>query len=132
MKNIEKQPFWDNLKPAFKKDIYDFFQKHELIKFWNRIHWFALIISLFTITYFIMNLSSNDFKIESLLAACLPFIFVVIIEKVMANPRKAFTKAKQSIKDKMIIKVCTCHSYCTCKEDFNAFMVKNKFNILKS
>lgn len=62
---------------------------------------------------------------------CIVAIFIIYIEKISKSAKDDYNKHKEDIKNSMIIKICTCNRYCTCKEEFIDYMDKNNIHILK-
>lgn len=134
MDDIEEQSFWNKLNPDFKKSVKELRYKYKIVNSYEKVQKYGMIvITIYFIIYFRKDIILGKLNFDSMEFYVIILIvggFFTLMERIMKNPKKDMERIKTAIKNKMIIKVCTCHAYCECKEDFNDYMKKNGVKIL--
>ena len=134
MKYIENEDFWDNLTSNFKKSFKDYMDlRNSVNSYQNAQLWGCIIITVIFLIYSGKDIISNKFSFENLdffVFALIVGLFFTVIEKSIAPLKKDMNKAKETVRNRMIIKICDCPHYCECKEQFNSYVESKGIKIL--
>lgn len=119
MVDIKEESFWQKLNPDIKKSVGELKSKYNIFKLYKRAEITGII---FLLIYF-----RKDINFDSINFFILMFIigiFVVCIEKLLEVTQKDIKSIKTTIRNKMIVSICTCHRYCECKDDLDNYIKK--------
>lgn len=130
MEQIRKQTFYKNLRQDIKSSTEDLFalNRHIFIleKFQMLTFIFAIIVVVINYEAFLGKFSAEDF-VEVLVS----LILILIIEKPLTNIRKDYDKKRGQIRSKCIVKICNCHGYCSCKDEYVVYLKNQGIDIMK-
>ncbi|MFU7515306.1 hypothetical protein [Clostridium sp. HCS.1] len=125
---------------VIKKEIKDkadsLIEKNKILKKYEKSQVLVSTIGILgTLLYCFLtnkNYSINEIwsRYEFYGALVFVLIYNAIIEKRVKSLKKEVEKGKETIKNKMILKICDCGEYCYCKEELNEYMKKNGIGII--
>lgn len=132
MDNIENQPFWKKLNSDIKVSIKNLIKKTGIIKSYQKAQLIVPIIGILVFfIYYFLTIGNHSFN--GIFESYVFYITVIgigicfaLLEKMMEPLQKETKKLTETIRIKMILKICNCDGYCECKEDLNKYMKKEE------
>lgn len=136
MNNYEEKKESNVIKKEIKDKVDSLIEKNKILKKYEKRQVLVSTIGiLVTILYCFLtnkNYSLNAIwsRYEFYGALVFVLIYNAIIEKRVKSLKKEVEKGKETIKNKMILKICDCGEYCYCKEELNEYMKENGVGII--
>lgn len=132
MGDIKDQPFWKKLNGSIKGNVTTLITRSRTVKFYKsaQIKGSVIGVQAFFIYYFLMvgNYSFHNVFKSFQFYICVLSVggYWVLLEKIMEPLKKEIQKLKETIKTKMIVKICYCNGYCECREELNNYLKAEK------
>lgn len=123
-----------------KNDImnrgYNLIKKNKILKFYKDSQLYVpIIVILSSIIYYFYtsknyNLNGAITQYEFYIAIFVVFIYIITIDKTIKQLDKEVKSEIETVRNKMILKICNCNNSCKCKEEFNTYMKKKGVKII--
>ena len=130
MNDLESCSFWDKLKPDFQKDTKKLIVQNRSVILYERIKTTCIVFLITTIIFYRKDFINYNINLDALITLGIEMMFLVGIENSYKEPKKKYEKTRETIRNRMIVKICNCKGYCSCKEDLNIYMNSRKIKIL--
>ena len=136
MNNYEEKKAIKVIKKEMKDKADSLIEKNKMLKKYEKSQVLVSTIGIVgTIIYCFLtnkNNSLNDIwsRYEFYGALVFVLIYNAIIEKRVKSLKKEVDRGKETIKNKMILRICNCDVNCYCKEELNEYMKENGIIII--
>jgi hypothetical protein len=130
LKELKQQPFYDKLTPSFQKKLPDLIDQVHTVSTYKKLENFSIFFAAIMILTNIKSFMSTYFSLNAFLMIALGGISIALVESASKEPKNKLKKTTDKIKNSLIVKVCTCKDYCTCKEDFVSYMKERDIKVL--
>jgi len=135
--SIINESFYTNLNFVMQAKIHEVYKAHRLCQLFSIISLaFYLIINIIFIYMLKDIFFTSNYIMDLNLLFNLCKIFIVISGAIFITsyinkiPKANYTKAVNSLKELLIMDVCTCNAKCNCKNSVIIFLKKNGINLL--
>ena len=133
MEQYNKQ---QNLKYDIKERSNKLIKKSRILKIYKDSQVYVPVIGILGVIIYCFFKSGNYSlnravsQYEFYIVLFVVFIYSITIEKSVKELEKEVKSQKETLRNKMILKICNCNNDCECKEEFNAYMKKKGVKII--
>lgn len=130
MNDLRKQPFYPKLKPDFASKLPDLINQSKEAYMYSRIEFAAYLFAGGLALLNIKAFFSDNFGFREFIMILIGGIAIIGANNITKEPEDRFKKTCEKIKRRLVIKICDCPGYCTCKDEFAAYMKKRDVDLL--
>ncbi|MDV4152127.1 hypothetical protein R0131_14965 [Clostridium sp. AL.422] len=136
MRNYKENKYTKVIKQEIKDKVDSLIAKNKILKKYEKSQVLVSTISIVgTIIYCFLTNKNNSLneiwsRYEFYAALIFVLIYNAIIEKRVKSLKKEVDKGTETIKNKMILRICNCDYNCYCREELNEYMKDNGIKII--
>lgn len=130
MRELEKQSFYEKLTPKFQGKLPNLMSEARTVSFCKQFDWASYLLFCILVPVSFIKFYFDSSIQDAWSMIIIGGIVVLIVTTATNEPKKRLKKATEKIKNLLIIKICRCNGYCTCKEEFVEYMEKRNIKIV--